>query len=205
MIFDEDGDVSGIKVLVVDDEPNVTDTYSIWLEENYDVEAAYGGEEALEVLDETIDVVLLDRRMPRMSGDEVLEKIHEIGLEPKVIMVTAVKPDFDIIGMGCDDYLVKPISKHDLFDTINNVMRLGEYSEELRRYYTLVSKKAALESEKTMGDLDDNQEYQELKREITELEDRIKVASQTVDAEGFISTTRNLMKDRHSYSRGSTQ
>lgn len=205
MIFDEDGDVSGIKVLVVDDEPNVTDTYCIWLEDNYDVEAAYGGEEALEVLDDTVDVVLLDRRMPRMTGDDVLEEIRESGLDPKVIMVTAVKPDFDIIGMGCDDYLVKPISKHDLFDTINNVMRLGEYSEELRRYYTLVSKKAALESEKPMGDLDDNREYQELKSEINELEDRIKVASQTVDAEGFISTTRNLMKDRHSYSRGSTQ
>lgn len=204
MIFDDDGEVSGIKVMVVDDEPNVTDTYSIWLEENYRVLSAYGGEEALEKLSDDVDVVLLDRRMPRVTGDDVLEEILGMDVNPKVIMVTAVKPDFDIIGMGCDDYLVKPISKNELFDTIDNVMRLGEYSDELRDYYTLVSKKTALESEKTMGDLEDSEEYQELISRIESLEDRIKVASQTIDAEGFIATTRNLMSDRHSY-KGSTR
>lgn len=205
MILDEDGSVPDLKLMVVDDEPNVTDTYCIWLEDEYDVVPTYGGKEALEKLDNTVDVILLDRRMPEMTGDEVLEEIQERKEDPQVIMVTAVKPDFDIIGLGCDDYLVKPISKHELFDTIKNVVRLGKYSGELQEYYTLISKKAALESEKPMEYLDGNEEYQELKSRIDTLEENIKVASQSLDAEGFIATTRDLMDDRHSYQRGRTR
>ncbi|MFB6176845.1 MAG: response regulator transcription factor, partial [Halobaculum sp.] len=91
-------------VLVVDDEQQVADAYALRLQMEYDdVRKAYGGQEALDTVDETVDVVLLDRRMPDYSGGEVLEKMRERGLDCSVIMVTAVDPDFDIVSMPFDD------------------------------------------------------------------------------------------------------
>ncbi len=85
---------------------------------SYDVRRAYEGHEALELLDGEVNIVLLDRRMPGLSGDEVLSELRRRELHSRVVMVTAVKPDFDIIDMGFDDYLVKPVSKDDLFTTV---------------------------------------------------------------------------------------
>jgi CheY-like chemotaxis protein len=59
-------------VLVVDDEPQLAELYSMQLAEEYEVRTATGGPEALDLVDEEVDVALLDRRMPRMSGDELL-------------------------------------------------------------------------------------------------------------------------------------
>ncbi|PSP15165.1 DNA-binding protein, partial [Halobacteriales archaeon QH_10_67_13] len=84
-------------VLVVDDERDVADAYAAQLEEEFIVMTAYGGQQALDWIDASVDVVLLDRRMPDISGDEVLEKIHGRDLQARVAMVTAVDPDFDII------------------------------------------------------------------------------------------------------------
>lgn len=63
-------------LLVVDNERDVADTYALQLEE-YDTRVAYGGEEALAKLDDDVDAVLLDRRMPDVHGDEVLARIHD--------------------------------------------------------------------------------------------------------------------------------
>lgn len=63
-------------VLVVDDEPDVADAYAAQLDDQYIVSTAYGGDEALERIDVSVDIVLLDRRMPSTSGDEVLERIR---------------------------------------------------------------------------------------------------------------------------------
>ncbi|TKX52052.1 response regulator, partial [Halorubrum sp. SS7] len=58
-------------VLVVEDEPDLADLYAAWLGDEYRVRTAYGGREALDQLDETddeVDAILLDRRMPGLSG-----------------------------------------------------------------------------------------------------------------------------------------
>ena len=81
---------------------------------NHDVRTAYGGEEALEKADEDVDLVFLDRQMPDMSGDDVLERVRERGLDCRVVMVTAVDPDFDIVEMPFDDYLTKPVMRDDV-------------------------------------------------------------------------------------------
>jgi CheY-like chemotaxis protein len=70
-------DVAGSDtVLIVDDESEVADVYALRLREEYETRTAYGGEEALDTIDSDMDVVLLDRRMPDLSGDEVLERIR---------------------------------------------------------------------------------------------------------------------------------
>ena len=89
-------------VLVVDDERDLADLYAAWLSDEYDVRTAYSGQAAIEAMDESIDVALVDRLMPEVRGSEVVEYIREQGYECAISMVTAVEPDFDIIEMGLD-------------------------------------------------------------------------------------------------------
>jgi CheY-like chemotaxis protein len=69
-------------VLVVDDDEDLAETCEYWLEAGqYEARVANSGEEALKVVDETVDVVLLDRRMPTLSGDEVLAELRDRGFD----------------------------------------------------------------------------------------------------------------------------
>ncbi|MFC6768819.1 HalX domain-containing protein [Natrinema soli] len=163
----------GPEVLVVDDEARLADLFAAWLQADWAVETAYDGEEALEKMADSVEVVLLDRRMPGLSGDEVLEQIREQGYDSRVVMVTAVDPDFDIIEMGFDDYLVKPASKDELVDMVDDVADRSDYESDIQEYYALVSKKALLESEKADRELADNEEYQDLSDRVAELEQRV--------------------------------
>lgn len=149
-------------VLVVEDEPDLADLYAAWLQGEYRVRTAYGGQEALEQLDEEVDVILLDRRMPGLSGDEVLEAVRGRDIDCRVAMVTAVEPDFDIVAMGFDDYLVKPVARDALIDTVDRLELRGEYDEGMQELFALASKKALLESEKTESELVGSAEYEEL-------------------------------------------
>lgn len=79
-------------VLIADDEAALVELFSTYFENDVIVETALNGDEAIERLDDTVDVVLLDRRMPRMSGDEVAEYIRENGLDCKITFVSAVAP-----------------------------------------------------------------------------------------------------------------
>lgn len=156
-------------VLVVEDERDLADLYATWLRDEYRVRVAYGGREAIEKLDGEVDIALLDRRMPDLSGDETLEAVREEGVECRVAMVTAVEPDFDIVEMGFDDYLVKPVSREALEETVENLLLRDTYDEGIQELFALASKKALLESEKDPATLSTNEEYQELSERVAEL------------------------------------
>ena len=163
-------------VLVVDDEGDIADLYTTWLEMNHDVRTAYGGKEALEKADEDVDLVFLDRQMPDMSGDEVLERVREHGFDCRVVMVTAVDPDFDIVEMPFDDYLTKPVMRDDLHEAVENMQEREEYAETVQEYFALTSKKATLEAEKTPSELQKNEEYQEMVQRVDELAEQADTA-----------------------------
>ena len=156
-------------ILVVEDEPDLADLYATWLNDDYRVRTAYGGQEALDALDEEISVILLDRRMPDLPGDEVLETVRERGIDCRVAMGTAVEPDFDIIAMGFDDYLVKPVSKEALLEAVSNLLLRNEYADGVQELFSLASKKALLESEKGPTDLEHNEEYRALDEDLDAL------------------------------------
>ena len=102
------------KVLVVDDEPEAVELLVEFLSsKGYEVLTATSGEEALRrVREDRPHLVLLDIRMPKMSGLEVLKRIREIDPEMGVIMVTAVNEE-DVgrqaLELGAFDYIVKPL------------------------------------------------------------------------------------------------
>jgi DNA-binding response OmpR family regulator len=168
-------------ILVVDDETDIADLYTTWLEMDHEVRTAYGGEEALEKVDGDVDIAFLDRQMPDYAGDEVLERIRDRGLDCRVVMVTAVDPDFDIVSMEFDDYLTKPIMRDDLVEAVDSMRERDDYDETLQEYFSLTSKKATLEAEKTPSELENNEEYQEMVTRVEELEDEADTAVASFD------------------------
>ena len=164
-------------VLVVDDDEAVADVYASQLSGTHEVLTAYDGETALEKITPDVDVVLLDRRMHGLSGREVLEAIRDRESTCGVVMVTAVDPGFDIVDMGFDDYLLKPVKRARLEETVAETMEsLGE-REAVREYRSVASKVAALRVEMNPAELEGNDEYERLLDRLRELESE-------VDAEG---------------------
>ena len=179
-------------VLVVDDERDVADAYAAQLDGEYVVMTAYGGQEALDRLDASVDVVLLDRRMPGLSGDEVLDAIRDRGLDVRVAMVTAVDPDFDIIEMPFDDYIIKPVSRADLFETIERLLTCSTYEAKLREYYSLTAKHATLQSNKPQAELEGSETFETLETRIDELERDLDEAVEEFDDDDFTALFRDL-------------
>ena len=157
-------------VLLVDDERDVVDVYALaFTGGEYSVRKAYSGEEALEQVDDA-DIVLLDRRMPGLSGQDVLDEIRNRGLDVRVAMVTAVDPDFDIADMDFDTYLTKPVSDDELRATVDELLTLSEYDKQVRERFAVAEKLAVLEAEKTENELDASDEYAQLQERAAELD-----------------------------------
>ena len=171
-------------VLVVDDEEAVAGAYTAQLDGEYETRTAYGGEEALETVDDGVDVVLLDRRMPDRSGDEVLEIIHERGLDCRVVMVTAVDPDFDIVDMPFDDYLQKPASREELFSAIEQQLAATEYDQRVTEYIEVTTKLGLLEREKSTVELESHDDVERLRERSEKLQSELdEVVDQFEDPE----------------------
>lgn len=162
-----DGDAT---VLVVDDESSVADMYGRWLEDTYDVMVAYGGEEALDKLDDEVDVVLLDRRMPYLSGDEVLEEILDMDIDCQVSMVTAIEPEFDIVDMDFDHYVTKPVERQELHDSVEYLLARTEMDEEKQERITTNLKKSILEDHSNESELQESDEFENLNEQLQKLE-----------------------------------
>ncbi|MEF8809060.1 HalX domain-containing protein [Natronomonas sp.] len=152
---------TSLTVLIADDEPGLADGHAARLSE-HDVRTAYDGPDALEKLSEGVDIALLDRRMPGLSGDEVLEHLRERGRDCRVAMLTGVEPDVDIVSMGFDEYLTKPLSREELHEAIERMKRRSTYDAKLQEYFSLASKRAALETDHSPDGLADQPQYHRL-------------------------------------------
>ncbi len=161
---------SDTTILVVDDERDVADAYTVQLQLEYETRTAYGGSDALEKVDESVDVVLLDRRMPDISGDEVLAEIRNQGYECAVIMVTAVDPDFDIVEMPFDDYICKPADRTDLTSAIEKQLSVASYGTRVQEFMELTAKLELLKAEKSAGELNESGDIRQLAERVDELE-----------------------------------
>jgi DNA-binding response OmpR family regulator len=169
-------------ILVVDDERDLADLYAMWAGEKYRTMTAYGGEDALEKIDESVDVVLLDRRMPDLTGDEVLERIRETDHEVRVVMITAVDPGLDIIEMEFDKYLTKPISRPKLQRVIENMRVQMRKDGVLQKHDQVSNKMEALEDELEPEALEQSEGYSELQETLQELGDTL---TEDFDEDGF--------------------
>jgi DNA-binding response OmpR family regulator len=168
-------------VLVIDDEEEVADVYELRLRDQYETRIAYGGEEGLERIDSDVDVVLLDRRMPDLSGDTVLERIREQGYDCRIIMLTAVDPGVDIVDMSFDDYLCKPVEKDDLVAAIERQVQASEYDQQLAEYLEVTSKLSLLRSELPAQERTESDEIDRLEARAEDLRNEIETVLSEFD------------------------
>ena len=118
------------RILVVDDEDMVRSLLKRTLEEaGYDVITAANGQEALDELTQfEVNLMLLDIKMPGLSGFEVLERVRQRSDTP-VIMLTAigdVTKVRDSLALGADDYIRKPFKRGELLARIQAKLRRAE-------------------------------------------------------------------------------
>lgn len=114
-------------ILMVDDEANIREIVSAYLrKEGYQVSEAADGVEALEIFNHTeVDLVILDRMMPKMTGEQVCARIRSKSRVP-IIMLTAKVSNEDVIdgiAGGADDYIRKPFSVRELMVRIHAIFR----------------------------------------------------------------------------------
>lgn len=172
-------------VLVVEDEVELARLYTEWLADDYEVRTATSGSAAVEAYDEDVDVTLLDRRMPGLSGDEVLTEIRSRPGSTQVAMVTAVDPDVDVLELGFDDYVTKPVSSADLEETVEGLLTRATYEEDVQEYFALATKRATVESEKSATELSENDEYLALATRIDELKSEIDERAESLDEQDY--------------------
>ena len=128
------------KVLIADDNPTNVELMEAFLaESNYKIAIAVDGQDTLDKVKEfQPDLILLDIMMPKLSGFEVCEQLKS---DPKtkdimILMVTALTELGDIeraVMAGCDDYLSKPVNKHELLKRAENMLKLRSVTDELER------------------------------------------------------------------------
>ncbi len=123
--------------MVVEDEPDILDVMQYNLSrEGYRVTTARDGESALRLArDAAPDLVLLDLMLPGLDGLEVCRRLREDALTraTPIIMVTAKGEESDVVlglGVGADDYIVKPFSPRELVARVKAVLRRADGREE---------------------------------------------------------------------------
>ncbi|OPG95170.1 DNA-binding response regulator [Chryseobacterium mucoviscidosis] len=125
-----------LKALVIDDEWNMRNLLRIYLtKEGFDITEAHNGTEALSYLQKhSYHVILLDVMMPDMDGWQLCKKIRDFSETP-ILMLTArgdVKDKVHGLGVGADDYMVKPVNSDELIARLYALIRRSSQSSSLK-------------------------------------------------------------------------
>ncbi len=135
-------------ILIVDDEPiNLKLIKAFLMREDYELITALSGEEALQIVEETIpDLILLDVMMPGLDGFEVCQQLKqkEVFKDVPIIMATALKEKqhkVKAMDVGADDFISKPLDGTEMLVRVKSLLRIKSYRDDLVRSYQEISQK----------------------------------------------------------------
>ncbi|MBQ2840089.1 MAG: response regulator transcription factor [Oscillospiraceae bacterium] len=149
-----------MRILVVDDEKIIVKGIKFNLEnEGFDVETAYNGEDALEIIKNVhLDLIILDLMMPKLDGLETCKRIREFSTVP-IIMLTAKSEDTDkLLGFeyGADDYITKPFNILELKSRVRAILRRSGGSTSKFKNTRLIADSLIIDTEQRNAYIDGN-------------------------------------------------
>lgn len=185
------------KVLIIDDEPSIVDSISMVLNsEGYETEECYNGKSALQKISEKeFDLVLLDIKMPRMDGLEVLEKIMAINRNSVVIMISGhgtIETAVEATKKGAYGFLQKPLPDlPELKLTIRNAIEYKKSKDELRRM-----KKEFTDASRIIGNSDKIKEVKVLISKFAELNSNVLITGESGTGKELVARQIHLESGR---------
>ncbi len=116
------------KVLIIDDEEGIRESLKLILEDHFEMILTESGFEALEILknDREIGVVLLDIKMPKIQGLDILKAIKNAHPRLPVIMVTGyrmVETASEAARLGAQGYIIKPFKSEEILETVKKYLK----------------------------------------------------------------------------------
>ena len=114
------------RILIADDEEGVRESLSLILGKDYDVAFAVDGQEALAKLTaDRFALVLLDIKMPKLDGLDVMKQLKEQGITAPILMLTAyqsIELAKEAVKLGALDYLPKPFERDQILEAVRGVL-----------------------------------------------------------------------------------
>ncbi|RMF29836.1 MAG: response regulator, partial [Chloroflexi bacterium] len=132
--------MAGEKILIVEDEADQARMMTLWLEQNgYEVITAHDGVEGLDrALHERPEMIILDLRLPKLPGIQLLQALNSHGFTPPTIIVTAYSSDeiaVQALRLGVRDYLRKPFDLGDLLNAVQRVLEEARLRQERDAFF----------------------------------------------------------------------
>ena len=114
------------KILIVDDDESITTVYKMILEEQgYKVDTASSGKEAISLAEPPYDLVVLDIKLPDITGDQVAKVMKERMMADNIVLMTGypeLGDGIDTLGVGIQEILIKPISPDEVLRVAREVL-----------------------------------------------------------------------------------
>ena len=122
------------KILIIDDDKSITTVFKMMLEEQgYNVHTAPSGKEAISLAEPSYDLVILDIKLPDITGDEVAKVMKERGMADNIVLMTGypeLEDCIDSLGVGIQEILIKPISPDEVLRVAKEAL-----SQKIDRLY----------------------------------------------------------------------
>lgn len=177
-------------VLLVENDPESVDRHAEWLADDYAVRTAIDGETALERFDPDVDVVLLDRQLPDMSGGGLLGRLRTREGDPAVGMLVGREPDRRVTQLAVEEFAIRPLDREAFRTLVARLARRRTVDEAVDAYLGLLDRKRSMEGSADAETLDDDANYRAVsgelvarRRQLESLLDRLQDTNTAADGE----------------------
>ena len=133
-----------LSTMIVEDEQMVVSIIEDYFPDSYDIRSAETAQRALDTYHDDIELLIFDRRLREMSGDELAASIRAEHKKQLMLCVSGVKPGNDIHQLQCDEYIQKPFTEDELKTKVELLLNRTELEHPAREYLSLRSKQVAL-------------------------------------------------------------
>jgi len=187
------------KILVVDDDPHIVEAISYRLrEKDYEVLTAGDGMEALEILaGDHPHVMILDLKLPRLGGMDVLAKIKEKGEQVPVVIITAhdsVQIVVEAMKSGASDFITKPLDMEYLFQVLEKILQKRDLARNSEYLAAIISEEK--DRLKMIGNNKEMQRIMEMARKVADSRSTVLILGESGTGKEILARTIHHMSPR---------